>query len=105
MREGRGSRVIDTHNHILHAQASLLGNAALCDLSKSERERERGRERESERILDRNQLSGVARKVHINKMRAKCQQKHRSEETIRRGVAAAKTMRHSMWHAAWRVAL
>lgn len=46
VRQGRGSCVIDAHNDVLHAQACLLGDAALGDLR--EREIHGERERESE---------------------------------------------------------
>lgn len=32
VRQGRGSCVIDAYNDVLHAQACLLGDAALADL-------------------------------------------------------------------------
>lgn len=85
VRQGRGSCVIDAYNDVLHAQACLLGDAALGDLPESVRESGRVCDRQSKIHSVRaqtvwNQLSGVACKVHINKMRAKCQQKSEREK-------------------------
>lgn len=47
VRQGRGSCVIDAHNDVLHAQACLLGDAALGDLREREIQGEREKEGEA----------------------------------------------------------
>lgn len=73
VRQGRGSCVIDAHNDVLHAQACLLGDAALGDLREGEihgeRERERGGSSTQSKIHSvRHKLCGI----NCLASRAKC---------------------------------
>lgn len=73
VRQGRGSCVIDAYNDVLHAQACLLGDAALGDLPESVRKRAEERAREC--VIDKVRYTACGHKlcgINCLASRAKC---------------------------------